>query len=325
MDKIQIKSDKITVASQSLPQIVQVYIQTLSHSSASQANNKSILGEFFTITGKDPEKVTIQDWDRYADYLNTKISHRTKKLMSTASKETYHGYVKGFYKYATPRFMREGKPFLNPIPDFKYSGLTKTIVRKQKEDKLLTREQIKAILKAARSKGYDKYIMMLVKKHTGMRNGEDVSIRLEDVHLEERWIGTCLEDGARKSNKNGADPLPFFIPKFLADELRLYIMRLKTTKPGTVWLFPGLKGNHFSRNGFLDLVKKVGIMAAVNFKGHWFRHTLNTYRKYEKLCPREIRKQLINHKTSEAIDVYDEGSMKMRRDDYDRYHPYSDL
>ncbi|OLS14901.1 MAG: hypothetical protein RBG13Loki_1470 [Promethearchaeota archaeon CR_4] len=305
--------------------VLSIYLETLEHSSSSQASNRYILKEFFEVVQKESEKVTIHDWDRYAAYLNSRISHKSGKSLTISSKETYHGCIRGFYKFATPRFMREGKQFMNPIPDFKYSGLTKTIIRKGKENKLLSRDQMKKILDAARGKGYDKYLIFLIKKHTGMRNGEALSIRIEDVHLEERWIGTCLEDGARKSNKNGEKPLPFFIPKFLADELRLYIMRLQSLNPGNPWLFPGRDDRFYRRDSFLCVIRRLRSTSGVYFKGHWFRHTLNTYRKYEKQCPREIRKQLINHKTSESIDAYDEGNMKMRRDDYDKYHPYSEL
>ncbi len=64
----------------------------------------------------------------------------------------------------------------------------------------------------------------------------------------------------------------------------------------------------------------------IHFRSHWFRHSLTTYRKYEKGCEsNDVLKQLINHKSSQAIDVYDRAAMAMRRKLYDKYHPYTEF
>ncbi len=309
-----------------LPEIAQRFLDTHANSSASVITYASLLAEFFGFVNKAPEAVTIHDWDAFVGHLNAKVNPHTGAPVSMSHLKSMHAAVTSFYEFAQPRYMRAGVPFVIPVPKFKYAGFAPRVNTHHvnKDAKLLSRPDMARVLHAARGRGYAKYLMFLIKKHTGMRAGEVVSIKIADVHLAERWIGTCVEDGARKSNKDGVEPLPFFIPQFLADEIRIYLIQLQYTYPSNVWLFPG-HGTHVHARTLEGIVRDIASETGIAIESHWFRHTLNTYRKYEKQCSEEICKQLVNHKSFEAIRAYDASSMAMRRAIYDRYHPYDSL
>lgn len=304
-----------------VPEIVEAFLQTKAHSPGAVRNVRSALRRFFEVVPKHPYQVKIGDWLMFAAALNA-----SGALFD--SKQTITSNIRSFFDYVDFLASRESVPFKNPVPKrIEYCGLTPdspAIVRAKHDrpKKFIPDDKLRAILAAARGQSYAFYLMLLLLTNDGMRVVEMLTVKRQDIHLDQRWLETGFEAGARKSNKKGERRIVFYFP----ESVRLALKQYLNFAPASEWLFPGLSDGH---KGYAALEKRIRRLAhntgIPKFTSHWFRKTLNTNRKYKMKCPKEDRQKLLNHIIHDAIECYDEAEILTLRDVYDTYHPYKDL
>ena len=72
-------------------------------------------------------------------------------------------------------------------------------IKRNKPKKILTDDQIQAILTTVREKSFMIYVMFLLLVHCGMRLMEILTIKRDDLHLEERWLETGFKPARERA------------------------------------------------------------------------------------------------------------------------------
>lgn len=270
------------------------------------------LKTYFDIVQKTPLEVRRSDWAAVRDAINATGN-------KTSSKEWKRAILRAFFESVA--WDSGSDEFLNPIPPSKKSGFTRA--PNVQRNRTLTVDQIKTILSEARSRCYEYYLIFLILAHCGMRIRELLTVKRKDVHLVERWLETGMCDGATKSNKHGNRRIIFPFPPQVRFALEQYL----TFSPASEWLFPMVtvptRPYHYQTIATAKnrMQKRLGIQ----FSTHWFRHSLNHYRRYVKKVSREDRKKLLNHISTDAIERYDDAYISDLVKLYDESHPYGEL
>ncbi len=279
---------------------------------------KSILFQFFKCVNKD-NIIDIDESDcfRYFDYLE-------EKNLKYSSKKTKRSRLNSFFKFYARKMRRTNPTYYNPIPELNecnFSGDKIISIEQQQKklkDSIFTIEQLKNILKISKFGHPEKYfIAELLLTFCGMRISECVSIRLENINLEERYLMTGIEENCRKSNKHGNNPLYFCFPEEIKPILREYINNLKQNYPDNIWLFKGRNSKgYISQISFYRFLQ-----TKFSIKTHTFRKTIETFQLRNK-TPLHIVELLSNHVISSVVmKHYNIVSIKERRELYDEYLP----
>lgn len=192
-----------------------------------------------------------------------------------------------FFKDLQNRIRRDNPMFVNPVPDFRFTTQQQINGNPIDDEKdKYTIKQIKEILHKVyfNTSSYiperTQFSILLLEIFTGARISEIVSIKKEHTFLNERYIFTGIEPGARKSNQNAEtihDALLLIIPKEVAIILREFIISQgKFTK--SEWLFPGRdEGEHISDNTHRQYLHDLNLPYAKEIKPHKFRKTLISF------------------------------------------------
>ncbi|WP_371805459.1 tyrosine-type recombinase/integrase [Candidatus Lokiarchaeum ossiferum] len=251
--------------------------------------------------------------DNFLNYLDeTKIKEKTKK--------NYLIMLYTFFDEVEEYYRSKGIQYMNPFPKAKYyqfsrdRSLSLDEKEKKKIEKYLTVDQLLEILRGFYDAFYDKFIMILIMVMTGLRVSEVVSIRRENVRIDERYLFTGTEMNARKSGEIYA-----VFPKVVANLLFDYLEWIKQRDPTSVWLFPFENDNHHRAQCLRYHLKKLNFGYKIN--NHMFRRSIMTY-WHRNEVPLEIIEQLSNHKPSSvSFQSYIQVTLDERRKKYDESFP----
>jgi len=286
--------------------------------SNSKKVNKSEIFECLRYIGKN-NILEIDEFDieKYFDYLESKnLKYSTKK--------TKRSRLNSFFKYYARKMRRSNPTYYNPIPELNecnFSGDKYISIEQQQQklkDSLFTVEQLKNILKITKFGHSEKYfIAELLLTFCGMRVSECMSIRLENINLEERYLMTGIEENCKKSNKHGNNPLYFCFPEEIKPILREYINNLKQKYPDNIWLFKGR-----NKKGYISQISFARFLQIkFNAKTHTFRKTIGTFQLRNKI-PLHVVELISNHVISSVVmKHYNIVSIQERRQLYDEYLP----
>jgi len=257
-------------------------------------------------------------WLRRPDPKPPRRTNATIDLMLTS--------VHGLYEYhqrlhTVPdlplyRFLmlpqRRYKPLLYGIAKTKpVQTRVVSVKREQRRPKTLTSEQIQKLLEAC-THTRDRFLMALLFS-TGIRVGQALGLKHEDISVEERTI----EIVPREENTNGARAKarsPYTIP---CEEplMQLYIDYLVSdlgaleadSLPDYVFvnLWGGDLGRPMTYDAVRSLVKHLCRRANVHFTPHMFRHTRATiWLKEDKLSPATVARLLGHSSVQTTQDIY---------------------
>ncbi|MFX1444595.1 MAG: tyrosine-type recombinase/integrase [Promethearchaeota archaeon] len=181
----------------------------------------------------------------------------------------------------------------------------------------MTKEEVKRILKHNLNYNYYYYILLRILTETGMRVGEFLSIDIEDVNVDKRYVETQGKTGRKI----------YYFSNGLAKHLAIYLKERELKDCECKALFLSIQRQRYRRrsiNNYIQrCVRKIGIDKRISC--HTFRRTLNTQRK-KMGCPKEDRKILLCHKVS---DVNFQCYVKLNYDDYirlyDKWNPYKNI
>ena len=286
--------------------------------------------------------VTRQDVYNYLNDIDNKMvkkkNHSTGdveyKKAKLSYKQTQLHYIRGFFEYYADN---ASDPFYkNPVPSCaKYNftdddPLNHLELQKSIEEQCFTIDQLIEILRYFYYNQSSKYIgvsheyfmISVLLVVCGMRVSEAVSIRIENVDIDGRYIVTGIEDGCRKSNRKKTKPIYFCFPDVVAYLLNEYLRDLKQARPNTQWLFPSRDSKNFlpTRTFEFQLGKSLH-----NFpvRSHTFRKTLETFQlNPTNNVPLHIVELLSNHAIrSTVMRNYNQVTIEERRAFYDKYFP----
>jgi len=182
---------------------------------------------------------------------------------------------------------------------------------------IATIEEIQAILNYYRLHNTKLYLIFRTFAETGMRKGELINAKLDELYLDERYIKT----------KGKTDNVVYYISESQAKLLRMYYTKRIKINCKSNALFITNRLEQYGPRAFNLNLKYVLNKLKINKKitCQVFRRTLNTLRK-KMGCSNEDRKILLNHKIQ---DVNVEHYIILNRDEYlnlfDTYNPYKNL
>ncbi|RLE63531.1 MAG: recombinase XerC [Thermoprotei archaeon] len=253
---------------------------------------KSIIMKFLKyIGGKNVQDLTVWDIDSFLAYLR-KNGYSEKSLYTAAVA------IKRFLEYVGAEKALRG---------FEYPRRPKEL------PKYLTREEVEKLMLAAemerdtRLRKRNKLIVLLLYT-TGMRVGELVKIKFEDIDFDRMSI--------RIFGKGGKEREVFFnreTKKLLVD----YCSELGF-EPGD-YIFPGNNSPHIHYVTVERIVRKLAKKAGLNKKvtPHILRHSFATYALSRGMDVREIQ-ELLGHASLKTTQVYTHVSRKRLMNDYMR-------
>jgi integrase len=244
--------------------------------------------------------------------------------------------LNAFFKYYEEMMEEVDPAYVNPMPR-KTLKIEKPMATPQQEeqeilDSVFTVEHILQVLKRAhsisqrstRSTTRQMFPILALLTVCGMRLSECVSIRIQNLHLKERYLVTGMEENARKNKR----PLTFCFPEEVGILLQEYLLERHQTHPQSDWLFPwrgSSKDKHLTVEAVQAFLRKLfpHHELGVPVESHTFRRTLSTFRlNGEKPAPLHIEETLSNHAiTSLVMRSYNKYKVEMRRRDYDHYFP----
>jgi len=176
--------------------------------------------------------------------------------------------------------------------------------RPQPLPRYLTPEEVDKMVRAA--EGLRDKVIISMLYTTGLRVSELVSVKMDDVNLEERTV--------RVYGKGGKERIVFFDEK-TGRLLQEYIGE----KPEGEYLFPGGRGGHMHYVSVERIVKMAAAKAGLRKKvtPHVLRHSFATYALSQGMDIREIQ-ELLGHASLRSTQIYTHVSRRRLKEDYER-------
>src|SRR5215207_3746147 len=191
----------------------------------------------------------------------------------------------------------------------------KTPTGAAKESKALTPDQVKALLEAASESRLEALYVVAI--HTGLRRGELLGLKWEDVDLDASTLQVRRSldvDGTFKAPKNGKGRTLKLTPRAL-DALRAHKVRQNAERleAGSRWqdnnlVFPNTVGKPMNagnlyRREFQPLLKRAGL-ADEGFTIHSLRHTFATTLAAKGVHPSTAQKMLGHSDIRVTLVIY---------------------
>jgi site-specific recombinase XerD len=169
------------------------------------------------------------------------------------------------------------KPFLHHVSKgMPHRGRAVTVKAPKKLPRILTVAETQAVLDGC-TRLRDRFFFALLHE-TGIRAGEALGMRHEDIAAAEREISIVPRDNANRARaKSGGRVVPAG-----AELIRLYADYLHREYGGVdsdyvfVNLFAAPRGQAWSYPAVYDLVTRLRARTGVDFDPHWFRHSMAT-------------------------------------------------
>ncbi|GLV61165.1 transposase [Dictyobacter sp. S3.2.2.5] len=205
------------------------------------------------------------------------------------------------YQLSMP-YRRRYKPFLHGIakakPEF---TRVVSVKRERRKPKTLTQEQVQTLI-AACTHTRDKFLLMLMYQ-TGMRVGQCLGLKHEDLNVEDGEIHIVPRDGnpngARAKSRDthtipGLPDLMSLYTDYLIDDLGALEA---DALPDFLFvnLFAGEIGHPMTYASVMSLVKKLIQRTGIRFTPHMFRHTRATTWIRDDNLPIAVVSRLLTH------------------------------
>ncbi len=199
------------------------------------------------------DKVTFTDLNSYVLSLE-KDNHAASTISRNVSS------IRSFFSWMFRARLISNEPSYNLKPP--------KIVRKSPE--ILTVEEMKMLLDTPDTdtdKGLRDKAMLELLYATGMKVNELISLRMEEINLQLKFVMLRGEEKERM--------VPFGEPAKTAISNYLTSVRDKIAKPDNELLFINMNGNSMTRQGFWKIIKGYGGITGLGDRltPHTFRHT----------------------------------------------------
>lgn len=284
---------------------------------------KSIIRRVFRFIDKHPLDINYRELKKYI--IDNIINFYGKKQTI----KCHYATIKDFFGFIQDELSEYDIDAKNPMPRRKFLPVFKDSQPKAKKPQRILPDKMREMLEHCRTFGMRKYMAFNILAHTGMRKMECLTIRIEDINFENRYIITGIMPKAQKSSDHGSNPITFYITEKLAFQLEQYIDELKRENPNEQFLFPSISEKsqdpYVGDRWLARCTKKLRtFLGEPNFVLHWLRKSLISNRRFIKECPPEISRKLTNHKNGKDTQetYYEQIYDNEMRELYDKYHPY---
>ena len=301
----------------------------LTHTTIYSPLEQEILEDYLT----EVKKSSKGTWYNYRsqiinslNYINRPLQEITKSDMKSyftfydgkditlKAKNRTRGILKVFFEFVEALFEENGIDFRNPVPSsriFKFSTTEKDF--KEEKDAKYSIEEIYGIIDKAKKRSFKHFIILGILAETGMRAGECLSIKIENIDFSKNLITTGMVKNNRKSKKL----LKFFITPRFANYLKLYIAQINRNAG---YLFNTRGNNYYAYCNFASWMERNFGMDYTQF--HKFRRSIITHR-VKMGCPEWISEGLTNHKqTSTQKKYYIKLNDQEKYELYQKWFPY---
>ncbi|MGZ4180283.1 MAG: tyrosine-type recombinase/integrase [Solirubrobacteraceae bacterium] len=172
------------------------------------------------------------------------------------------------------------KPFLHGITRDRPRGRPVRLPERQRLPRTLSLEQVAAVIDC-QQRLRDRFLFALLAS-TGMRVGQALGLRHEDVVSWERWIEIVPREGGsgRARSKGGAQgsvPVPGELIRLWSDYMHEEYRALESDFV-FVNLWKGAIGRPLSYSSVNELVRRTRELVGFHFTVHQLRHTFATWR-----------------------------------------------
>ena len=255
--------------------------------------------EFLGLRGLDWREVRLEDAGEFVAWLGFRRRggrgrcrfSRRRSAVGAATINRKLAAVSAFYAYQARNGAGVGdllaiwqvggrggwKPFLHHVSKgMPHRGRAVTVKAPRKLPRVLTVAETQAVLDGC-IRLRDRFFFALLHE-TGMRAGEALGLRHEDIAAAEREISIVPRDNANRARaKSGGRVVPAG-----AELIRLYADYLHREYGGVdsdyvfVNLFAAPRGQAWSYPAVYDLVTRLRARTGVDFDPHWFRHSMAT-------------------------------------------------
>ena len=293
--------------------IIKEYIDFYQHSKQSQAMRRSSLNYFFNKYGFEGNifDITTRDLLNYFTWL------RNLEGINLTTKKGKWNILASFLNW----LMEDPENnFIVKIPSkrINWNGVSVKTVKSNKEV-YATKEEIKQILGFFKERNIKQWLIFKLFVHSGLRKGELINLRIDEIKLSERHIHLFMGKTMEKH---------YFIPKdtnFL-HWFKIYLDKRRSLNTEIDYLFLSNQNKPYSERLFNKNLKfareQLGIEKRITC--HTFRRSLNDFRK-EMNCSLEDRELLLGHKTRNVnISGYTKQDIIRHRKLYDKWNPYKD-
>lgn len=293
-------------------ELIQDYIDYYQHSKQSQKTRKSALNYFFVKYGYKGNilDLSTKDLRSYFTWL------KNLEGINLTTKRNKWNLLTSFINWLMED---EENNFLLKIPSKRvnWNGTSNKTNRSNKKV-YATKEQLIKILDYFQERNITRWLIFKIFTHTGMRKGELINLRIDEINIEDRHIHLYI---GKTSEKH------YFLPKndFFLTMLKSYYKSRKSLNTLKDHFFLNSRFDPFNIRTFnkwlLAAREKINITDRITC--HTFRRTLNDYRKVMN-CPLEDREVLLGHKTQNVnINGYTQTDISRLRRLYDKWNPYN--
>jgi len=252
----------------------------------------------------------------YFDYLKNLDS------VSIQTRRNKWSILKSFLQYTMEYYNAKGYKFIVVIPEKTVSWNGSV----PKEDEVITnknviirKSEIEKLLHFFKQSNTKHYLIFRLFVETGMRKGELLQAKYEDVDFQYRHIRIT----------KGKTGLKYYVfSKSFSQLLNFQVKSRKANNNTYPHLFLTKFGEPYGNRSFNLLLKKACKKLGIenNITTHTFRRSINTYRKKEMNCPLIVCKRLLGHKISDVNEAsYTIFDFKDLVEMYDKYNPYKNL
>lgn len=250
------------------------------------------------IQGKSIKKVKQNDIESYLKFNDT---------MAEKSRAHYLTVIRNFYQFLVYEELIE----CNPCETIKMPKISKTLPH------YLTEEEIEKLLSFPLNTHYDyrNKAMLELLYATGIRVSELVSLKLNNIHLEEDLIRVL-----GKGSKERISPISSICEKYLRiylEEHRNALLKNKTSE----YVFINNFGNPITRQGFFKNLKAIAKEQGIEkeISPHTLRHSYATHLLSHGADLRIIQ-ELLGHSDISTTEIYTHVVNEKIKSDYEK-HP----
>ncbi len=249
----------------------------------------NLIKQFLEFLKKDPREVTMEDIDKYKEYLAIEKNYSKQTIYITMKAlQSFFKYlkIKDLYKLQAPKRSRKLPSYLNE-------------------------KEMANILNAAKENERN-YIILLTLAYSGLRVSELSSLKIEDIDFYDNFIHV-------RSGKGDKDRL------VAIDENVLKIIKnyLNKEKRSEGYLFISQKGTKITSTHIERIVKYYAQKAGIKKKvtPHTIRHTFATILLKNGADIRFIQ-QILGHSTIATTQIYTHVDEDALKEVYEKTKPH---
>jgi integrase/recombinase XerD len=217
--------------------------------------------------------------------------------------------VRGFYRFAAVEDKRDGSPADDLRAPRAWPALPK-FLSLEEVDRLLAQPD------TTTPRGLRDKALIEVLYATGLRVSELVSLKTNNLHLEEGYL-TCVGKGSKERMVPVGQEAAEWLKNYLAHGRRALL------NGASAWLFVNARdGGPLSRVGFWKVLKEYGMKAGISreLSPHVLRHSFATHLLERGADLRAIQ-MMLGHADLSTTQIYTHVLEARLRAVYDRYHP----